>query len=38
MGAADENRLFLSVMTLGEIRQRVAALPQSRNEPGSKLS
>jgi predicted nucleic acid-binding protein len=30
MEAADENRLFLSVMTLGEIRQGVAALPQSK--------
>ena len=30
MDAADENRLFLSVMTLGEIRQGVAALPQSK--------
>ncbi len=30
MDAADENRLCLSVMTLGEIRQGVAALPQSR--------
>ena len=29
MDAADENRLFLSAMTLGEIRQGVAALPQS---------
>jgi predicted nucleic acid-binding protein len=28
--AADENRLYLSVMTLGEIRQGVAALPQSK--------
>ena len=28
--AADEGRLFLSVMTLGEIRQGVAALPQSK--------
>ena len=28
--AADESRLFLSVMTLGEIRQGVAALPQSK--------
>lgn len=30
MEAADENRLYLSVMTLGEIRQGVAALPQSK--------
>ena len=30
MDAADENRLFLSAMTLGEIRQGVAALPQSK--------
>ncbi len=30
MDAADENRLCLSVMTLGEIRQGVAALPQGR--------
>ena len=30
MEAADENRLYLSVLTLGEIRQGVAALPQSR--------
>ena len=30
MEAADENRLFLSAMTLGEIRQGVAALPQSK--------
>lgn len=30
MEAADENLLFLSVMTLGEIRQGVAALPQSK--------
>ena len=30
MEAANENRLFLSVMTLGEIRQGVAALPQSK--------
>ena len=28
--AADENLLYLSVMTLGEIRQGVAALPQSK--------
>lgn len=28
--AAAENRLFLSAMTLGEIRQGVAALPQSQ--------
>ena len=28
--AADENRLYLSVITLGEIRQGVAALPQSK--------
>ena len=30
MDAADENRLFLSAMTLGEICQGVAALPQSK--------
>ena len=30
LDAADENRLFLSAMTLGEIRQGVAALPQSK--------
>ena len=30
MEAADENLLYLSVMTLGEIRQGVAALPQSK--------
>lgn len=30
MEAADENRLYLSVMTLGEIRQGVAALPPSK--------
>ena len=30
MDTADENRLFLSAMTLGEIRQGVAALPQSQ--------
>ena len=30
MDTADENRLFLSAMTLGEIRQGVAALPQSK--------
>src|SRR5579862_8584389 len=30
MEAADENLLYLSVMTLGEIRQGVATLPQSR--------
>ncbi len=30
MNAANEKRLFLSVMTLGEIRQGVAALPQSK--------
>lgn len=30
MDAAEENRLFLSAMTLGEIRQGVAALPQSK--------
>ena len=29
MEAADENRLFFSVMTLGKIRQGVAALPLS---------
>ncbi len=28
--AVDENLLYLSVMTLGEIRQGVAALPQSK--------
>lgn len=28
--ASDENLLYLSVMTLGEIRQGVAALPQSK--------
>ncbi len=28
--AADESRLYLSAMTLGEIRQGVAALPQSK--------
>ena len=28
--ASDENQLYLSVMTLGEIRQGVAALPQSK--------
>ena len=28
--AADEKRLFLSALTLGEIRQGVAALPQSK--------
>ena len=28
--AADENRLYLSVMTLGEIRHGVADLPQSK--------
>jgi predicted nucleic acid-binding protein len=28
--ATDEHLLYLSVMTLGEIRQGVAALPQSR--------
>lgn len=27
---ADENLLYLSVMTIGEIRQVVAALPQSK--------
>ena len=32
MDAADENRLFLSAMTLGEIRQGVAALPQSKKQ------
>ncbi len=30
IAAADENRLFLSALTLGEIRQGVAALPQSK--------
>ena len=30
MEAADEKLLYLSVMTLGEIRQGVAALPQSK--------
>ncbi len=30
MEDADENRLYLSVMTLGEIRQGVATRPQSR--------
>lgn len=30
MQAADENLLYLSVLTLGEIRKGVAALPQSR--------
>ena len=30
MDAAHENRLFLSAITLGEIRRGVAALPQSR--------
>lgn len=30
MEAADENRLYLSAMTLGEIRQGVASLPQSK--------
>ena len=30
MDAADENRLYLSVMTLGEIRPGVASLPQSK--------
>ena len=30
MDAATEDRLFLSVMTLGEIRQGVASLPQSQ--------
>ena len=30
LDAADENRLYLSAMTLGEIRQGVAALPQSK--------
>ena len=29
--AADENRMCLSVMTLGEIRRGVAALPVSKN-------
>lgn len=28
--AADESRLYLSVLTLGEIRQGVASLPQSK--------
>jgi toxin FitB len=28
--ASEESRLYLSVMTLGEIRQGVAALPQSK--------
>lgn len=32
--AADENRMCLSVMTLGEIRQGVAALPVSKTAPG----
>ena len=32
--AADESRLFLSVMTLGEIRQGVAALPRSKKRTG----
>ena len=30
LAAAEESRLFLSVITLGEIRQGVAALPVSR--------
>ncbi len=30
IAAADEKRLFLSALTLGEIRQGVAALPQSK--------
>ena len=30
LDAADENHLYLSVMTLGEIRQGVAALPKSK--------
>ena len=30
MAAADESLLFLSVLTLGEIRKGVAALPQGR--------
>ncbi len=30
MEATDENLLYLSVMTLGEIRQGVASLPQSK--------
>src|SRR6266478_5969648 len=30
MEAADESLLYLSVLTLGEIRKGVAALPQSR--------
>ena len=30
MDAADEKRLYLSAITLGEIRQGVAALPQSK--------
>lgn len=34
---ADESRLFLSVMTLGEIRQGVATLPQSKSAPPWKL-
>jgi len=30
MEAADENLLYLSLLTLGEIRQGVASLPQSK--------
>jgi toxin FitB len=30
MGAADETLLYLSVLTLGEIRKGLAALPQSK--------
>jgi predicted nucleic acid-binding protein len=30
MEAADESLLYLSVLTLGEIRKRLAALPQDR--------
>ena len=30
IAGADEKRLFLSVLTLGEIRQGVSALPQSK--------
>jgi predicted nucleic acid-binding protein len=30
LDAAEESHLYLSVMTLGEIREGVAALPQSK--------
>ena len=34
MEAADESLLHLSVLTLGEIRKGLAALPQGRRNPG----